>query len=89
MNTIRIEIDEVKKYRNRQEYHTLLRARLGDLEVINPDSVIKPILKLFHEKNPGFNPIVEVYRGDTPCFMPMALNSWLFPPDRRPEQFKR
>jgi hypothetical protein len=89
MNTIRVELDSVKKCRGLTEYHWIPRARVGDLEVVGFGEVIKQVLTLFHENNPGINSQVEVYRGDTLCFMPMALNSWLFPPDRRPEWLKK
>jgi len=88
MNVVRVELDEVRKYRNQNEYHGVPRASIGEISSVGWGKNIINVLKAFHENNPQINPQVEVYRGDTLCFKVMTLNQWLFPPDRRPEWLK-
>jgi hypothetical protein len=90
METIRVELDAVRKYRNASEWRTQQRARIGeDIEVVGDGEVIKPALRAYAEKNPQISGQVEVWRGDTLCFIPKALNLWVNPPDRRPDHLKR
>jgi hypothetical protein len=90
METIKIELDAVRKYRNASEWRTQQRARIGDdIEVVGDGEIIKPALRAYSEKNPRFIGQVEVWRNGTMVFITCGINQWLNPPDRRPDHLKR
>jgi len=75
--TIRFDLGERKVYRNSSEYHWKPTCRYGDVTV---ESYTAPIIKLaglLLEENPQFNPLVEVYRGETLVFTAAPLKSWI------------
>ena len=67
--TIRINLDAVRVYRNKSEYRSVPRARssLGH-EIVGDGPIISRLAALLHQENPDFHGLLEVYRGDTPCF---------------------
>lgn len=76
---ITIQLDSVKTYRPRstKEYRYIPRARWENLEVVGDGWIVRDLCRLIAEKNPGITGLVMVFRGDTPCFTPMPLNSWV------------
>mgnify|MGYP003633161324 CR=1 FL=1 len=88
-NTIRIDLDTVRVYRNKSEYRTTQRARssLGH-EVIGDGPIISELASILRAENPQFDGPLEVYRGDTRCFGPMPLKT-AFLKGSQPKQFRR
>ncbi|WP_342070564.1 hypothetical protein [Yoonia algicola] len=74
--TIRINLDAVRVYRNKGEYREVGRARtsLGH-EITGDGAKLAKLASILREENPDFNGLLEVYRGDTLCFIPMPLKS--------------
>ena len=104
INPIVIHLDSVKKHRNKSEWRTVNRAILTwtdpsgnatTMEKIGDGSLINLLLRGFHGNFPQVNAQVEVYRGDTLCFVTCPLFHWLGLDedgnkiDNRPEQLKR
>ena len=91
MSNILIELDTVRKYRNKEEYRPVGRAICKEfgIEVTNVDKMITKVVKLLGEKKCDIQRGLEVRRGDTLCFEVMPLKQWLFPTDKRPEHLKR
>ena len=86
MNPIVVHMDSVKKYRNKSEWRPVNRAILTwtdpsgsttTMEKIGDGSLISLLLRDFHEDFPQINAQVEVYRGDTLCFVRCPLFQWL------------
>ena len=75
-NTIRIDLDAVRVYRNKSEYRTKTRARssLGH-EIIGDGYIVSRLASILRQENPRFEGLLEVYRGDTLCFVPMPLKT--------------
>ena len=99
-----IHLDSVKKWRNKNEWRPVNRAILTwtdpsgnttTMEKIGDGSLINLLLRDFHEDFPQINAQVEVYRGDTLCFVTCPLFQWLGldedgnKVDKRPEHLKR
>jgi len=76
---IRVDLDTVKKYRNKQEWRPVQRARIlsHDLEVVGDGPIIKHVCKLFTEKYPQIDAYVEVFRGDTCCFEKTPISAFM------------
>ena len=72
---LKIELDEVKKWRNKSEYREIPRARCGNIEVIGHGKIVSrlcaELAELYDEAE-----MVEVWRGDVPCFKPRKLGFW-------------
>lgn len=88
-DTIRIDLDAVRVYRNKNEYRTKPRAKssLGH-EVTGDGPIISELASILRAENPQFDGLLEVYRGETPCFTPMPLKT-AFLRGPQPEQFRR
>ena len=104
MNPIVIHMDSVKKYRNKSEWRPVNRAILTwtdpsgnttTMEKIGDGFLIRLLLRDFHEDFPQINAQVEVWRGDTLCFVRCPLFQWLRVDedgnkiDNRPKHLKR
>lgn len=88
-DTIRIELDAVRVYRNKQEYRTKPRARSSLGHEISGDGPLVPKLAaILRKENPEFEGLLEVYRGNTLCFIPAPLKA-AFLKGPQPEQFRR
>ncbi len=73
----RIELDTVRRYRSKNEYHNMQRATCGEHVVTGYGFVVRMLCKRIAENNGDLEGIVEVYRGDTPCFKAMPLKQWV------------
>lgn len=76
-NTITIRLDTVRKYRNASEYRLIGRARSGGLEVVGDGRLIRKILQQRHAAGASLEATVEVFRGETLCFVRAPLKSWV------------
>jgi hypothetical protein len=87
--TIRINLDSIRVYRNKSEYRSVPRARssLGH-EIVGGGPIISRMAALLRQENPGFRGLLEVYRGDTPCFNPTLLKA-AFVTGPQPEHLRR
>lgn len=87
--TIRIDLEEIRVYRNKNEYRPVGRARtsLGH-EITGDGSKLAKLASILREENPDFNGLLEVYRGATLCFIPMPLKS-AFLKGPQPEHLRR
>ena len=72
---IKIELDEVKKWNNRHSYQRVPRAKCGNREVIGYGKIVAKLCQELAEVYNGAE-MVEVFRGDTPCFEPRELGFW-------------
>lgn len=73
----KIQLDSVKKHRNKQEYRYVPRATWQDMEVVGDNNIIS---RLCHQISLRFScdsGTVEVFREGTPVFNPMPLKTWL------------
>ncbi|MEL6596286.1 MAG: hypothetical protein AAFQ47_10140 [Pseudomonadota bacterium] len=88
-DTIRIDLDTVRVYRNSQEYRPMNRARssLGH-EIKGDGPIISELASILREENPSFDGHLEVYRGDILCFIPMALKT-AFLKGPQPQQLRK
>ena len=88
-NSIRIDLDAVRVYRNRSEYRTTQRARssLGH-EIIGDGFIVAQMADTLRSETPRFEGLLEVFRGDTPCFTPMPLKT-AFLKGPQPKQLRR
>jgi hypothetical protein len=76
---ITVQLDAVRKYRNKSEYRTIPRVRCNDLEVIGDGKIIRRILRQAHDEGASLDALVEVYRGETLCFRLAPLKAWIVP----------
>lgn len=74
---ITVHLDVVRKYRNRHEFRDIGRARSGRYEVVGEGAITRPLLKKMYADGAPIEAIVEVFRGDTLCFRPAPLKSWV------------
>ena len=72
---LRIELDEVKKWRGKSEYREIPRARCGNIEVVGYGEIVAKLCAELAELYDGAE-IVEVFRGETLCFKPRELGIW-------------
>ena len=88
-NSIRIDLDAVRVYRNKSEHRTTQRARssLGH-EIIGDGFIVAQLAETLRSENPLLEGLLEVFRGDTPCFTPMPLRT-AFLKGPQPEQLQR
>lgn len=87
--TIRINLDSVRVYRNESEYRSVPRARssMGH-EIVGDGPIISRMAGLLRQENPEFHGLLEVYRGVTPCFNPTPLKA-AFVKGPQPEHLRR
>lgn len=87
--TIRIDLDAVRVYRNKSEYRTTQRARssLGH-EIIGDGPIVSKLAAILRAENPQFEGLLIVYRGETPCFTPTPLKTAFFSAPQ-PKQLRR
>jgi len=88
-DTIRIDLDSVRVYRNRSEWRTvpLARSSLGH-EITGYGPLLARLASILRSENPRFDGLLEVFRGDTPCFVPMPLNT-AFRKGPQPQHLKK
>lgn len=88
-NSIRIDLYAVRVDRNKSEYRTTQRARssLGH-EVVGDGFIVAQLAEILRSENPRFEGLLEVFRGDAPCFTPMPLKS-AFLKGPQPKQLRR
>ena len=95
MTDIVVRLDSVKKYRNKEEYHSIPRASCEfdgiSYEHSSWGEVIRPLLRKLPLNKAQFGGQVVVLRGGTTsetsdgpestviCFEPTKLDSWLNP----------
>lgn len=74
-NSIRIDLDAVRVYRNKSEYRTTQRARssLGH-EVIGDDFNVAQLADILRSENPRFEGLLEGFRGMPPASPQCPLN---------------
>ena len=82
VDKIIVYLDTIPKIRNCSEYRMINRARSGDLELIGDGPIVQKLLRKRFEQGASKEAIVEVYRGDTLCFVPTPLKSWVIPARR-------
>lgn len=73
---LRIELDSVRKYRNRAEYRPMNRASLGELSIEGDGPLIGRLCALKIEAGGDPQSLVEVYRDETLCFRAKPLSEW-------------
>ena len=73
---LRIELDEVKKWRNKSEFQRVPRARHGNLAITGYGKIVAKICAELSEIYDGTE-MVEVWRGDMLCFQPQTLERWI------------
>lgn len=75
-DTIRIYLDTVRVYRNKSEYRPMNRARssLGH-EIKGDGFIVSKMASILRAENPHFDGLLEVYRGETLCFVPVPLKT--------------
>jgi hypothetical protein len=83
-DVIIVQLDSVRKYRNQHEWRPVNRAYAthnGEyLEEVGDHRIIHSLLKSIYSRDPAqIRAIVDVRRGDVPCFVPAPLKQWLFP----------
>lgn len=91
-SVIRFQLGSKRVYRGKNEYHTKPTCSYGRITVEGYGQPITDLARLLLEKNPQFNPLVEVWRGDTLVFTAAPLKSWsegLPGKGDQPEQLKR
>ena len=71
--TIRIELDEIKRWNNRHSYQRVPRATCGNREVVGYDAIVRKLCRELAEMYSPDEP-VEVYRAGTLCFKPAPLS---------------
>ena len=76
---ITVQLDTVRKYRNSIEYRPIGRARSDGYEVVGEGAFIRSMLKNMYADGAPIEATVQVFRGDTLCFRPMPLKSWVIP----------
>jgi hypothetical protein len=74
---IRIQVDTVKKWRNKNEYRPVHRATYKNFSVSGDRPVIRDLCRVLAANNYKISRIVEVYRRDMPCFTPTPLKQWV------------
>ena len=72
----RVELDNVRKYRNASEWHEIPRARCNGLEIVGYGAIIKQICAALAQQGGDLEGLVEVYRGGTLCFTKVPLKAW-------------
>lgn len=72
--SIRIDLDAIRVNRSPNEWHTTQRARssLGH-EIVGHGFIVAKLASILRAENPRFEGLLEVYRGETLCFVPMPL----------------
>ena len=84
----RVELDNVRKYRNASEWHEIPRARCNGLEIVGYGAIIKQICKALAQQGADLEGLIEVYRGGTLCFTKAPLKSWFLkaPKEGKPHE---
>lgn len=98
-NSITIYLDTVRKYRNKQEYRPVNRARTtynGQYyEAVGDGDVERNLLSMLRDDKCPIDAQVHVLRDALPCYEPMPLYRWLGLDkdgnklDRRPKQLRK
>jgi hypothetical protein len=72
--TIRIELDSVRKYRNAHEWRPVNRASAQGIEEVGDHEIISALCRKLIAA--GHSGQVEVWRGETPCFRAIDIETW-------------
>jgi len=88
---IRIDLDSVTKWRNKNEYRNVPRARCEefDLEVVGDGRIVQRLAKKLYEEKGQIDATLVVFRGVTPCFTPTPIKTWVLPSGKQPEWLRR
>lgn len=90
MEEIRIELDSIKKWRNKHEFRPMNRASALGLEKVGDGHLIGPLCKLLIEAGHDPSTPASAWRGDMLCLYAKSLQDWAFPKKKpQPEQFRR
>jgi len=87
MTTLTLTIDSVKKERNSSEYRYVPRIRYGEHERSGDGYIVFLFLRdllvagIIEETD-----IVEIYRGETLCFVPTTVKMWVDPPKKKKKE---
>lgn len=90
--SIDIQLDRVKRHRNKSEWRWVMRASWNNMEEVGDHAIIQSLIRRIAEEYPRFNGLVTVSRGDTPVFHATPIKTWLKPnpfAGKQPEQFKK
>jgi hypothetical protein len=88
-NAIRITLDAVRVNHNKSEYRNIPRARSSQgHEIVGDGPLVARMAAILREENPSFEGQLEVYRGDTLCFIPVPLKR-AFLKGPQPEHLRR
>lgn len=79
---ITVWLDSVRQCRNTSEYRTVNRATCGDIVSVGDGNNIVKVLTEAHAQGTPDQAVVHVRRGDTLCFKPTPLKSWVNRPSR-------
>lgn len=91
MTEVSCYLDSVRKYRGKEEYHTIPRITCPEynLSIEGHGLIVKKMALLLAENKCPINRVYAVYRGETLAFTKTTLKQWVFQEDRRPEQLKK
>ncbi len=88
-NALRITLDAVRVNRNKSEYRNIPRARSSQgHQLVGDGPLVARLAAILREENPGFEGHLEVYRGDTLCFIPTPLKT-AFLPRPQPQHLRK
>ena len=71
-----IQLDTIKRYRNKSEYRTVCRASCNGMEEAGDHAVIRTLCRRLAEQNSQINGVVTVFRGDMLVFSQTPLKQW-------------
>ena len=75
---IKVYLSSEPKWRNGQEYRPVNVAECEGFKSVGDGANIVYVLNSIYEANKSqISRLVEVYRGDTLCFHPAPLKTWL------------
>ena len=72
---LKIELDSVKVWRNKNEYQNTPRARCGNQEVVGHGMIVAKLCADLASLYAS-DELVEVWRGDMLCFHRQTLAKW-------------
>lgn len=73
----RIELDTVKRWTGPETYTTMQRATCGNEQIEGNGFIVREMCKILASNSRPLEGLVEVYRGDVPCFTVVTLKQWL------------
>lgn len=70
-----LELAPSVQYYNPEGEHSSSASQI--VNVVGEDWIVRDLCRLIAADNPDFTGLVHVFRGDTLCFTPMPLKSWV------------